>query len=61
MDSACTSKPSARAIGAPAAASAAAAGPTCTSLKRRRKWRADRPDAKRAEPPVGSEWFEPAT
>ena len=61
IDSACTTKPSARAIAAPAAASAATASPTWTSLMRRRNWRGDRPEAKRAEPPVGSEWFEPAT
>ena len=56
-----TGKPSARAIGAPAAASAPAAAPTWTSLIRRRNVRADSPEAKRAAPPVGSEWFEPAT
>ena len=61
IDSACTTNPSARAIGAPAAASAAAASPMCTSLMRRRNWRGDRPEAKRAEPPVGRLWFEPAT
>ncbi len=41
IDSACTSKPSARAIGAPAAASLAAAAPMRTSAMRRRKWRGE--------------------
>ena len=61
IDAAWRSKPSARAIGAPARASAAAAGPIRTSLMRRRKWRALSPEAKRAAPPVGSVWLEPAT
>ena len=61
IDSACTAKPSAAAIGTPASASAAAASPIRTSLMRRRKWPAYSPEAKRAAPPVGSVWFEPAT
>ena len=61
MDSACTAKPSASAIGTPASASARAAGPTRTSHIVRRKWATVRPDAKRAAPSVGSVWFEPAT
>ena len=61
IDAAWRSKPSARATGAPARASASAAGPMRTSLMRRRKWRALSPEAKRAAPPVGSVWFEPAT
>ena len=61
IDAAWRSKPSARATGAPARASASAAGPMRTSLMRRRKWRGLRPEAKRAAPPVGSVWFEPAT
>ena len=39
IDSACTAKPSASAIGTPARASAAAASPMRTSVIRRRKWR----------------------
>src|SRR6185312_1811576 len=61
IEAAWTVKPSARAIGAPARASAGAASPMCTSAMRRRKWRADSAEAKRAAPPVGSEWLEPAT
>ena len=45
IDSACTVNPSARAIGAPAAASAGAASPMWTSLIRRRNARGDRPEA----------------
>ena len=54
IDSACTSKPSARAIGAPAAASLrrrvrrSAPRPSA-----RRKWRGESAEAKRAAPPVG--------
>src|ERR1700733_6196466 len=54
IDSACTSKPSARAIGAPAAASFAAAAPMCTSDIVRRKCRGESVEAKRAAPLVGS-------
>ncbi len=62
IDSACTSNPSARAIGAPAAASLpTASAPIRTSAIRRRKCLADSPEAKRAAPPVGSTWLEPAT
>ena len=61
IDSACTSKPSARAIGAPAAASLPAASPIRTSAILRRKWRGESIEAKRAAPPVGSTWLEPAT
>jgi hypothetical protein len=39
----------------------AVAGAIRTSLMRRRKWPTFRPDAKRAAPPVGSVWLEPAT
>ena len=62
IDSACTGKPSARAIRAPdGASSMAASGEIRTSLKWRRKCRNESPEAKRAEPPVGSTWLEPAT
>ena len=61
IEAAWRTKPSARAIGAPARASAAAAGPIRTSLMRRRKWRGPSCEANRAAPPVGSVWFEPAT
>ena len=55
IDSACTSNPSARAIGAPAAANLpTASSPIRTSCIRLRKCLADRPEAKRAAPPVGS-------
>ena len=47
--------------GAPAFASAPAASPMCTCVMRRRKWRTDSAEPNRAEPPVGSVWFEPAT
>ena len=47
--------------GAPARASTPAAAPMRTSLMRRRKWRTESPEAKRAAPAVGSVWFEPAT
>ena len=53
--------PRPRRPGTPARASAAAAGPTRTSLMRRRKCATLSPDAKRAAPSVGSVWFEPAT
>jgi hypothetical protein len=33
----------------------------CTSAIRRRKSRTDSAEANRADPPVGSEWFDPAT
>src|SRR4051794_143344 len=61
IEAAWTVKPSARAIGAPAGASAVAAAPMWTSAMRRRKWRTESEEAKRAAPPVGSEWLEPAT
>ena len=61
IDAAWCSKPSARAMGAPARASAPAARPTRTSAIRRRKWRGESPEANRAAPPVGSVWLEPAT
>src|SRR4029077_17023352 len=61
IDSACTSNPSARAIGAPAAASFLAASPTLTSAIVRLKCRGESPEAKWAAPAVGSTWFEPAT
>jgi len=61
MDEACAAKPSASAIGTPAAARAGAASWRRTSAIRRRKWRTLRPEAKRAAPSVGSVWFEPAT
>ena len=48
------------AIGTPARASAPAAAPTRTSCIVRRKCRTDSPEAKRAAPPVGRTWFEPA-
>ena len=38
-----------------------AAAPIRTSAMRRRKCRAESPEAKRAAPSVGSVWFEPAT
>src|SRR5262249_52603393 len=62
IERACHSKPSARAIEAPDFASLATPrGPMRTSAMRRRKWRADSVEAKRAAPPVGSTWLEPAT
>ncbi len=62
IDLACHGKPSARAMGAPAQASApAASAPIRTSLMRRRKTRVESPDAKRADPAVGNEWFAAAT
>ena len=61
IDSAWTSKPSARAIGPAAAARRPAAAPIRTSDMRLRKWRGDRPEAKRAAPSVGRTWLEPAT
>ena len=54
IERACHSSPSTRAIGAPARASlAAASGPMWSSAIRRRKWRAESIEAKRAAPAVG--------
>ena len=62
IDSAWTGKPSARASAAPAGARRAAASPgKDTRAIRRRKVAAESADWKRAAPPVGSTWFEPAT
>ncbi len=35
--------------------------PILTSAMRRRKWRGESPEAKRAAPPVGRMWLEPTT
>ena len=62
IDSACTGKPSARASAAPAGARRAAASPgKDTRAIRRRKVAGESADWKRAAPPVGSTWLEPAT
>ena len=60
IESACSSNPSARAIGAASRASAAASSPIRTSATRRRKCAGDNDDANRAAPLVGSTWLEPA-
>ena len=54
------SKPSARASGAAARASADAPSPIRTSLMRRRKCWGESAEANRAAPLVGSTWLEPA-
>jgi hypothetical protein len=62
MDSACSGKPSARATAAPAGASRAATpSGSETRAIRRLKVAGDRAEEKRAAPPVGSTWLEPAT
>ena len=59
IDRAWSSKPSARATGAAARASAVPSS-IRTSVKLRRKCEGESADANRAAPPVGRMWFEPA-
>src|SRR5439155_12382251 len=61
IDSPWTGKPSARAIAAPCdARRAAASSVNDTRAILRRKARGESAEAKRAAPPVGSTWLEPA-